>query len=102
MTINGSAINYTATTGTQPVWDEMGEPIASLHYTYYTRNNVRDRAKRPLLISFNGGPPISFANPAPDLKVMGPKGETISLARRSREISFLQQFTVRQVVVNAF
>ncbi len=56
VTINGASINYTATTGTQPVWDEMGEPIASLHYTYYTRNNVKDRTKRPLLISFNGGP----------------------------------------------
>ncbi|MCR9263180.1 MAG: carboxypeptidase [Flavobacteriaceae bacterium] len=56
VTINGVNINYTATTGTQPVWDEMGEPVASLHYTYYTRNNVKDRASRPLLISFNGGP----------------------------------------------
>lgn len=56
VTINGININYTATTGTQPVWDEMGEPVAALHYTYYTRNNVKDRASRPLLISFNGGP----------------------------------------------
>jgi carboxypeptidase C (cathepsin A) len=56
VTINGAAINYTAQTGTQPVWDEKGEPTASLHYTYYTRNNVKDRASRPLLISFNGGP----------------------------------------------
>ena len=56
VTINGTPINYTAKTGTQPVWDEMGEPTASLHYTYYTRNNVKDRASRPLLISFNGGP----------------------------------------------
>ena len=56
VTVNGTAFNYTATTGTQPVWDEMGKPIASLHYTYYTRNNVRNREARPLLISFNGGP----------------------------------------------
>ncbi|MEW2921981.1 carboxypeptidase [Muricauda sp. ANG21] len=56
VTIKGVNINYTATTGTQPVWDEMGEPIASLHYTYYTRDNVKNRAERPLLISFNGGP----------------------------------------------
>ncbi len=56
VTINGTPINYTAKTGTQPVWDEMGKPTASLHYTYYTRNNVKDRASRPLLISFNGGP----------------------------------------------
>jgi len=55
-TINGTPINYTAKTGTQPVWDDTGNPIASLHYTYYTRNNVKDRAARPLLISFNGGP----------------------------------------------
>ncbi|WP_394749625.1 S10 family peptidase [Spongiimicrobium salis] len=54
--INGAVIPYTAKTGTQPVWDDMGAPIASLHYTYYTRNNIKDRASRPLLISFNGGP----------------------------------------------
>ncbi len=56
VTIKGKPITYTAKTGTQPVWDEMGKPIASLYYTYYTRNNVKDRASRPLLISFNGGP----------------------------------------------
>lgn len=56
VSINGNSINYTARTGTQPVWDEQGKPIASLHYTYYTRDNVSDRASRPLLISFNGGP----------------------------------------------
>ncbi|MGB5499590.1 MAG: carboxypeptidase [Maribacter sp.] len=56
VTIDGTPINYTAKTGTQPVWDEEGKPTASLHYTYYTRNNVKDRASRPLLISFNGGP----------------------------------------------
>lgn len=56
VTINSTTFTYTAKTGTQPVWDELGEPIAALHYTYYTRNNVKDRASRPLLISFNGGP----------------------------------------------
>lgn len=56
VTIKGSPLNYTAKTGTQPVWDASGKPIAALHYTYYTKNNVKDRASRPLLISFNGGP----------------------------------------------
>ncbi len=56
VTINGTPINYTAKTGTQPLWDSIGKPIASLHYTYYTRNNIKNRAARPLLISFNGGP----------------------------------------------
>jgi carboxypeptidase C (cathepsin A) len=56
VTINGVDIAYTAKTGTQPVWDAEGKPIAALHFTYYSRNNVKDQASRPLLISFNGGP----------------------------------------------
>lgn len=55
-TFNGERIAYTATTGTQPVWDKTGHPIATLHYTYYKKNKVKDPATRPLLISFNGGP----------------------------------------------
>jgi carboxypeptidase C (cathepsin A) len=55
-TINGSKVGYTATAGMQPVWDELGKPIATLQYTYYTRNDLGNTAKRPLLISFNGGP----------------------------------------------
>jgi carboxypeptidase C (cathepsin A) len=55
-TIKNTSINYNATTGTQPVWNKKGEPIATLYYTYYERNNVKNRANRPLVISFNGGP----------------------------------------------
>ncbi len=55
-TINGSKITYSATTGTQPVWDEKGEPTATLFYNYYKRTDVENTANRPLLISFNGGP----------------------------------------------
>jgi carboxypeptidase C (cathepsin A) len=55
-TINDTKIAYTATTGTQPVWDEMGKPIATLYYTYYKRDNAGNAAERPLVISFNGGP----------------------------------------------
>ena len=54
--INAEKIKYSATTGTQPVWDEEGTPTASLFYTYYQRTDVKDKSKRPLLISFNGGP----------------------------------------------
>lgn len=56
VTINGKAINYTATTGTQPVWDEMGEPIATLFYTYYKNTSDKNTAERPIIMSFNGGP----------------------------------------------
>ena len=55
-TVKGVSFSYTAEAGTQPVWDDNGDPIATLFYTYYTRNNIKDRASRPLIISFNGGP----------------------------------------------
>jgi len=55
-TINGNAVSYIATTGTQPVWDDEGNPIATLYYTYYQRDDLTDTDNRPLLISFNGGP----------------------------------------------
>ena len=55
-TVKGEMFSYTAETGTQPVWDKEGDPMATLFYTYYTRNNVKDRANRPLIISFNGSP----------------------------------------------
>ncbi len=55
-TIKGKKVLYTATTGTQPVWNEDGKAIASLYYTYYKRSDLRDDTARPLVISFNGGP----------------------------------------------
>jgi len=55
-TIKGQAISYSASCGTQPVWDEEGNVIASLFYTYYQRSGIKDQSSRPLVISFNGGP----------------------------------------------
>ncbi|MCK0179345.1 carboxypeptidase [Flavobacteriaceae bacterium S0862] len=55
-TIKGVSMSYTAETGTQPVWDDKGDPVATLFYTYYNRNNIKNRASRPLIFSFNGGP----------------------------------------------
>lgn len=54
--IKGQAVPYTATAGTQPVWDDNGKPIASVFYVYFQRTDVKDRASRPLIFSFNGGP----------------------------------------------
>ncbi len=56
VTINGKSVPYKATTGTLPVWDEDGKPIAGLFYTYYERSDIQNRDNRPLVISFNGGP----------------------------------------------
>ena len=55
-TVKGQNFSYSAETGTQPVWNKDGEPMATLFYTYYTRDNIKNRANRPLIISFNGGP----------------------------------------------
>jgi carboxypeptidase C (cathepsin A) len=54
--IKGQRVPYTATAGTQPVWNEDGKVVASLFYTYYQRTDVTDKDTRPLVISFNGGP----------------------------------------------
>ena len=55
VTIKDQVISYNATTGTQPVWNEKGEPIASLFFTYYERNKT-NKKNRPIIFSFNGGP----------------------------------------------
>ena len=54
--VKGQNFSYTAETGMQPVWNKDGDPMATLFYTYYTRDNIKNRANRPLIISFNGGP----------------------------------------------
>src|SRR6185369_991387 len=56
VTIKGKVVPYKITVGTQPVWDKDGKVIASLFYTYYERTDVTDKSKRPLMLSFNGGP----------------------------------------------
>lgn len=55
ITIDGKTYDYIAETGFQPVWNDTGKAIASLHYTYY-KVKTDDTEMRPLAISFNGGP----------------------------------------------
>lgn len=54
--IKGKTVPYKATAGTQPVWGADGKASASLFYIYYERTGVSDKSRRPLVISFNGGP----------------------------------------------
>ncbi|MVT09967.1 S10 family peptidase [Chitinophaga tropicalis] len=56
VTIKGQRIPYLATAGSIPVWDDEGKPLAGVFYTYYEREDVKDKSGRPLVISFNGGP----------------------------------------------
>ena len=63
--IGGREIKYTVTAGTMVLKEETtdrekeaeGEkPRAQIFFVAYTRDGVRDKSKRPLTFSFNGGP----------------------------------------------
>ena len=56
ITVKEKKVNYNAQTGMQPVFDTNGNIKASLYYTYYYRTDVKNKHKRPLIMSFNGGP----------------------------------------------
>ena len=61
--IGGKEIKYTVTTGTMILKEEVAEkdtevekPRAQIFFIAYTKDGVRDKAKRPVTFSFNGGP----------------------------------------------
>lgn len=54
--IKGETVPYQIDVGTQPVFGENNEIIASLFYTYYKRTDIESDEERPLFFSFNGGP----------------------------------------------
>jgi carboxypeptidase C (cathepsin A) len=63
--------DYTATAGTLIVRDDADKPIASIGYTAYVREGVADRARRPIVFAFNGGPGSSSV--WLHMGVLGPK-----------------------------
>lgn len=56
VTIDGEKIDYTATTSRLVLKKDDGNARASVFYVAYTRNDVKDLSKRPVLFAFNGGP----------------------------------------------
>ncbi len=54
-TFNGQTVEYTSEVGWIPIRDD-GKVVAKMGYIAYTKNGVTDVSKRPLIISFNGGP----------------------------------------------
>ena len=52
----GKTLRYTATTGFLPIRGAQGEIEARVFFIAYTLDGVADPARRPLTISFNGGP----------------------------------------------
>ena len=54
--VGGKTLKYTATVGMMPIRNEEGETEAHIFFMAYTLDNPPDRAHRPLMFSFNGGP----------------------------------------------
>jgi len=61
--IGGRTVKYTVTTGTIVMKEEVSEkegeadkPRAQIFFTAYTKDGVKDKSKRPITFSFNGGP----------------------------------------------
>ncbi len=54
--IDGAEIPYTVTAGRMVMKDEAGKAKAAVFFVAYTRTDVGDISRRPLMISFNGGP----------------------------------------------
>jgi carboxypeptidase C (cathepsin A) len=54
--VNGSKLEYEATTGTLVLKDDDGKAKASFFYIAYTKAGEKDLAKRPISFVFNGGP----------------------------------------------
>ena len=56
VTIAGVEVPYTVTAGRMVMKDEAGKAKAAVFFVAYTRTDVGDIGRRPLTISFNGGP----------------------------------------------
>jgi carboxypeptidase C (cathepsin A) len=57
--IGGAKVSYTATFSETPLNDSNGQLQATISSTGYVVDGVRDRAHRPVLFLFNGGPGAS-------------------------------------------
>jgi len=57
ITLHGETIAYTAHVGFMPIHQATsGVAQGHLFYIYYSKNDVKDRSKRPVWFLFNGGP----------------------------------------------
>jgi carboxypeptidase C (cathepsin A) len=54
--IAGKKIPYKVTTGKIQLKQDDGKPRASIFHVSYERSDVKDRANRPVMFAFNGGP----------------------------------------------
>ncbi len=55
-TIDGKELKYTAVAGKLAMKSDDGKTKAHVFFIAYTKNGVKDLAKRPITFAFNGGP----------------------------------------------
>lgn len=55
-TIDGRALDYSATAGTVRLHRKDGTPRADMFYVAFTADGVDDKSARPITFAFNGGP----------------------------------------------
>ena len=71
ISLDGKPLKYTVTTGMMPIANAEGEVEGKIFFVAYTRDDVKEGAKRPLMFSFNGGP--GSASVWLHLGALGPK-----------------------------
>lgn len=71
VTVGGKKITYTATAGKMMIKNSAGKDRASVFFIAYTKDNVEDKATRPVTFAFNGGP--GSASVWLHLGVLGPR-----------------------------
>ena len=76
ITISGKELSYEATAGTIELKGEDGKEKAKVFYVAYIAKDVKDKSKRPLTFSFNGGPGSSSV--WLHLGVFGPRRVTMN------------------------
>jgi carboxypeptidase C (cathepsin A) len=84
----GGKIEYTATAGTMPLFDQSGERLAAIFYTAYVAKNDGDTAKRPVTFVFNGGP--GAASAFLNMGLVGPRIATFGMSGRDAAATRLE------------
>jgi carboxypeptidase C (cathepsin A) len=80
-TFNGQTVTYTATVAETIMGGPDGKPAGSMITTAYVRKGVQNRAARPVMFVFNGGPGAS-SSPL-HMEAFGPRRILNSAAGRS-------------------
>lgn len=80
--VNGKKLKFEATTGHMNMKDREGKIKSKIFFTAYVKDGVKDKSKRPVTFSFNGGPGASsiwvqFGAMGPKRVLLSKEGEAL-------------------------